>query len=137
VNSHIYHTVEFTYRSVQGTGFVTFELPPPLSRTTIAICMDLNSRTREWSIEDGPYELADYCLANNTRLLVLLNAWLYSPMDDDSDRVAWYTIDYWITRLRPLWEKKENTNLTCCEETIVVVCNRSGEEAGKPFIDTL
>ena len=45
-----------------GSGFLTLRLPPPLGKVTIAICMDLNpSPPSSWSsLEDGPYELAEY-----------------------------------------------------------------------------
>ncbi|KAG5717426.1 Protein N-terminal amidase [Termitomyces sp. T112] len=84
-----------------GTGFVSFSLtlphvtstesenapaPNPLEMS-IAICMDLNpapsheqTPSVEWS-----YELADYCVRNKSRLLVLLDAWLDSDSDDGED----------------------------------------------------
>ena len=76
-----------------GPGFAVLDLPHPFGRTAIAICNDLNvngnvreegtaTGLRSWvSIEAGPYELAGYCLRENVRLLVLLNAWL-KPDED-------------------------------------------------------
>ncbi|KAG5337950.1 hypothetical protein C0989_008572 [Termitomyces sp. Mn162] len=84
-----------------GTGFVSFSLTLPHVTSTesenapapnslemsIAICMDLNpapsheqTPSVEWS-----YELADYCVRNKSRLLVLLDAWLDSDSDDGED----------------------------------------------------
>ncbi|KAG6860781.1 hypothetical protein C0995_007587 [Termitomyces sp. Mi166 len=131
-----------------GTGFNSFSLSlPPVSSTknrdapaptslkmTIGICMDLNpfpsrdqTSTVEWS-----YELADYCVQNQSHMLVLLNAWLYWGLDDgedveangtsdnanhssaededeavgaEADEPSWHTLRYWAARLRPLWER--------------------------------
>lgn len=86
-----------------GTGFVTFHLPPPLNIVSLAICMDLNVQPPAvWNSLRGPYEVAEYCIAQKTNLLVLLNAWLDSQGNprDDTD---WQTINFWATRLRPLW----------------------------------
>ncbi|KAJ2961671.1 hypothetical protein NUW54_g14374 [Trametes sanguinea] len=67
----------------------------------------------------GPYEVAEYCIQQRTRVLVLLNAWLDSrtgkdgkgieahPEDgeDADEETDWRTIEYWAMRLRPLWAK--------------------------------
>lgn len=128
-----------------GTGFATFELPPPLQTTTVGICMDLNTLpANEWtSLEDGPYELAEYALQKNTKLLVLLNNWLESsqpPGPNDDGKHDWNTLEYWATRLRPLWAKDAKasgeSNSREGEETIVVVCNRSGIENSITFAGT-
>ncbi|KAI0631973.1 carbon-nitrogen hydrolase [Trametes polyzona] len=90
-----------------GTGFVTFELPPPLTTLTLGICMDLNVQPpAAWtSVRTGPYELAAYCLARRTRVLVLLNAWLDSRDEEEEEEVDWRTVNYWAMRLRPLWAR--------------------------------
>jgi protein N-terminal amidase len=75
--------------------------------------------------------VADYCLTQNTVLLVLLNAWLDSEEEPDGD-YDMHTMDYWAERLRPLWLKSSPAS----QETLVVVCNRGGDENGKtPFGD--
>lgn len=155
-----------------GTGFTTFHLPAPLNTVTLAICNDLNVKsstshlplpdpsttpasqscpspsTPPWTLKDGPFELADYCVEHKTDLLVLLDAWLDSGESaDDGDREAeetnydWDNVNYWAARLRPLWAKEgmeggfvedgdlQETNKG--EETVVVVCNRFGDENGK------
>ncbi|KAI6098217.1 carbon-nitrogen hydrolase [Pisolithus sp. B1] len=70
-----------------GSGFTVLDLPPPLGKTTIAICNDLNvHKPAAWdSLEDGPYELARHCIREGTRLLVLLNAWLKSRDEDEDE----------------------------------------------------
>ena len=139
-----------------GTGFTTFHLPPPLNTVSLGICMDLNVQPpATWDFALGPYEVAEYCIAQKTNLLVLLNAWLDSKesREDDTD---WRTINYWALRLRPLWAKVVEADTKAeaeqhdgsdesdstgehttgsegrkpGEELVVVVCNRCGEENG-------
>lgn len=115
-----------------GSGFTVLDLPPPLGRTTIAICNDLNvHEPAVWdSLEDGPYELARHCMQEGTKLLVLLNAWLKARDDDDEEEETsgsegeaerteegegahnvvddglepnWKTLSWWAHRLRPTW----------------------------------
>ncbi|KAF8228545.1 carbon-nitrogen hydrolase, partial [Tricholoma matsutake] len=177
-----------------GTGFVTIPLPfPPYKplpshttadfeqkaiNLTLGICMDLNtSRPAEWAPGEAPYELADHCVENKTDLLVLLNAWLYSGIQEDDDLIVedsknggaekgadeeregatgpdWHTLNFWVARLWPLWRRdvtrtimsqsaklekdeevgiKEEKEEKDSHETIVVACNRTGEENGKIF----
>ncbi|KAI0670907.1 carbon-nitrogen hydrolase [Trametes maxima] len=134
-----------------GTGFVTFHLPPPLNTVSLGICMDLNVHPpAHWeSIATGPYEVAEYCIAQRTNLLVLLNAWL-DPGDaestaarDDDDDVGegpeWQTVNYWALRLRPLWARHDSGSTEGersrqpGEELLVVICNRTGTENGVTF----
>jgi len=125
-----------------GPGFATLHLPPPLNTVTLGICMDLNPRS-PWTLNGGPYELAEHCLKTGSGLLVLLNAWLDSGEEpDDEDDIS--TLNYWATLLRPLWhrmdkergsngEDDEPQNASEDSETVVVVCNRSGVENGSTF----
>ncbi|KAI5991139.1 carbon-nitrogen hydrolase, partial [Pisolithus albus] len=73
-----------------GSGFTVLDLPPPLGRTTIAICNDLNvHEPAVWdSLEDGPYELARHCMREGTKLLVLLNAWLKARDDEEEEEMS-------------------------------------------------
>lgn len=125
-----------------GSGFGHFSLPSPLGSLSLGICMDLNPDrlATAWSLEDGPYEVADHCVRTKTNVLLLLNSWLLSPQastpveDDDND---WDTLEYWAARLRPLWVEDPGRDLSLePRETVVVVCNRSGEENGKSFAGT-
>jgi protein N-terminal amidase len=99
--------------------------------------MDLNTLPGSpWSsLEDGPYELASYALHQKTRLLILANNWLLSEQPKapgDDGKHDWNTLEYWAARLRPLWARGEGGGEEeKGEETIVVVCNRSGVENGE------
>ncbi|KAH9931651.1 carbon-nitrogen hydrolase [Epithele typhae] len=135
-------------------GFATFRLPPPLGALSLAICMDLNVRPPAvWtSLESGPFEVAEYCVRERTKVLVLLNAWLDSKNRLEDDDTDWQTVNYWAMRLRPLWAKvqeeasleedddafEDEDNIVdgtggqgarkVGDEVIAVVCNRCGEE---------
>jgi protein N-terminal amidase len=109
--------------------------------------MDLNPHPQvTWTLGGGPYEMADYCLANKSDLLIMLNAWLDSGEDEQADE-DWRTLNYWAARLRPLWAKdadgspesptnSERRNASPdSRRTVVLVCNRCGEENGNKIID--
>lgn len=139
---------------VQGTGFTTFTLPPPIGTVCLGICMDLNPQIDDWMQSEEPYELASHCLSNNADVLILLNSWLDSG-EDCEDAYDWSTLNYWAARLQPLWtDNAENDNSdhdlesdgpssspakvngvddleSKGKETIVIICNRCGEENGK------
>ena len=110
--------------------------------------MDLNVQPpAQWRIDGGPYEIADFCLANKANVLVLLNAWLDSG-EEPEDPKDWRTMNYWVARLRPLWtrtddleEEEEDSDAEQNDggqydaapqghETVVIVCNRCGHENG-------
>ena len=126
--------------------------------------MDLNTQPPAvWSsLRTGPYELAAYCAVQRTRVLVLVNAWLDSK-DGREDEPDWQTVNYWALRLRPLWvrvvregeegdsdgddddgadgsdESMERPGTVDQgrqpeEELVVVVCNRTGTENGRPLM---
>ncbi|CAA7263962.1 unnamed protein product [Cyclocybe aegerita] len=144
--SYLYET-DLTW-ATEGDGFKTFHLPSPLNTVCLGICMDLNPRS-PWTLGGGPYELADHCVAQNANVLILLNAWLDSKteVEETSD---WSTLNYWASRLRPLWtngrgdDEDEDGGDTQADlgsqdegkETIVVVCNRCGEENDTLFAGT-
>lgn len=116
-----------------GTGFATFNLPPPLNSVTLGICNDLNVRKpREWTSLEGPYEIASHCISEKSNLLILLNAWLESPEDADEHQ-ALSTMNFWAHRLIPLWEAREGVAADDGQEVNVIICNRTGEENGKKF----
>lgn len=99
--------------------------------------MDLNTQPPAlWTIEDGPYEIADYCVERNANVLILLNAWLDSKDQPENDRDT-RTLTYWAARLRPLWAEPEeefsnarHPSLNETKKTTVIICNRTGEENG-------
>ncbi|KAF8909051.1 carbon-nitrogen hydrolase [Gymnopilus junonius] len=137
--THLFET-DLTWAK-PGNGFATFVLPSPIRTVTLGICMDLNPQTETWTSSEGPYEIADYAASKKADVLVLLNAWLDSGKETEEDH-DWQTLNYWAARTRPLWtdeplgspvdEKKLHSNNEG-HETIMVVCNRSGEENGKTF----
>jgi protein N-terminal amidase len=89
--------------------------------------MDLNAQPpHSWTTRDGPFELADHCLAENSNILVLLNAWLESG-EQPQDEYDMHTMNFWAERLRPLWQEAGGESM---HETLVVVCNRGGSENG-------
>lgn len=116
-----------------GTGFMTLHLPAPLNTVSLGICMDLNCQPpSEWGLETGPYEIADHCIDNQSNVLILLNAWLDSKEQEESDE-DWRVLNYWAARLRPLWVTEQSAESDPAQpakdhNTIVVVCNRCGEE---------
>jgi protein N-terminal amidase len=115
-----------------GTGFATFLLPPPLNTVCVGICMDLNVQAPgQWvSLEKGPYEFANYCIAKRADLVILLNAWLLSDEDNENEYGS-TIINYWSHRLRPLWVLDEKTDPEILgRQTNVVICNRFGDENG-------
>lgn len=107
--------------------------------------------------DDNPspvYELADFAIQKNARILVVLCAWLDSGESPDS-QLDMANINYWAERVRPLWERPGATidhagasphhlaidpgalsrtpEVAEDRETIVVICNRTGIERGKWF----
>ncbi|KAF9516493.1 hypothetical protein BS47DRAFT_1315323 [Hydnum rufescens UP504] len=116
-----------------GSGFTAHDLPEPLGRLSLGICMDLNPNPPHlWASSAGPFELADFSRNQNCRLLILLCNWLDSKVDPET---SWdiCTINHWIARLRPLWDAREGETLEADQERIVVICNRVGVERGNIF----
>ncbi|KZV85066.1 carbon-nitrogen hydrolase [Exidia glandulosa HHB12029] len=121
---------------VPGTGFKTFDLRLPDSRSirvALGICMDLNpdrDAGPAWTYEDGPFELADFVIQQNARILILINAWLLSEQTAldtaKKDKYDEGTVKYWVARLDPLWDKTKG-------DRAVVIANRCGEEDGVYF----
>jgi len=116
--------------------------------------MDLNVfPPNNWVLEDGPYELANHVIASETKVLVLLNSWLDSekgraPLDhlatnsaeeeeeeeeEEEAEADWSTSKYWAARLRPLWVSEVPAGGKEGDETVVVICNRTGKENGITF----
>ena len=130
-----------SHSSSQGTGFATYTLPSPLPTVTLGICMDLNPQIPDWTHAQGPYELADHCISTKSNVLILLCAWLDSQKEVDETH-DWSTLNYWATRTRPLWsngndsdpseeEQDTSTSEPPSNETLVIICNRTGQENGQ------
>ncbi|KZT38912.1 carbon-nitrogen hydrolase [Sistotremastrum suecicum HHB10207 ss-3] len=118
-----------------GPGFAYFDLPAPLYRIALGICMDLNvAEGSQWtSLEHGPYELASFALEKRANILVIPCAWLASDRehrDDlsyDEDSIDTRNVSYWCERLRPLWAPDGRT-VNAEQDTAVIICNRAGQE---------
>ncbi|KAG8989088.1 Carbon-nitrogen hydrolase [Tulasnella sp. 427] len=123
-----------------GTGFTTFELPPPLKKLAIGICMDLSPNPASYeALENGknadvvrePFELAEFCIEQKVDTLVIPCAWLDSEEGTDWDIG---TVNYWCNRLQPLWSKGPDVGDGAGGQQIaVVICNRTGFERGTQF----
>ncbi len=95
--------------------------------------MDLNPHPGYWTRVGSSYELADYCLSQNTDTLLLCNAWLDS-MANDEDDTDMQTVRYWAGRLKPLWDHGDDHNVHNADtkrDITVIICNRNGTEKGK------
>lgn len=105
--------------------------------------MDLNAQVLEWTTTAGPYELAEHAIASKSRLLILLSNWLDSEVKPEEEN-DYSTLNFWAARLLPLWAKRGVDSKYSSEvsddsagdsgpvddETMVVICNRSGKENG-------
>jgi len=119
-----------------GPGFTHFSAPSPIDSLALAICMDLNPwPPTDWTSADYPFELASYCVSNKIKVLVLLCAWLDSEVSPESESDL-STANYWISRLRPLWQAKEEATDSAERddmERTVIICNTAGIQRGVKF----
>jgi len=108
-----------------GTGFAAFDLKGV--RYALGICMDLNPdrNVTSWSMEEGPFELADFVIKENARVLILICAWLDSKENSGSgaEDADTSTLRFWVARLDPLWKSHRG-------DRVVLIANRCGEEDG-------
>jgi hypothetical protein len=120
-----------------GDGFALIDLPPPLGRTGLGICMDLNPISPPpFTPTTIPYEFADFALENCCKTLVLLCNWL-DPGTGSEIEWSVDTINYWARRLFPLWDDSgiPDSSASASNEgddsVLVVICNRTGVELGQ------
>jgi len=129
--THLYYTDE-TWAQESPERWLSTPLtftpktqPEKSVQASFGICMDLNPHkfTAPWEA----YEFATHALSNKSEILVLSMAWLTnlptSELASNSEQPDLATLSYWIERLKPLVEGKD--------EVIAVFANRSGEESGK------
>ena len=105
------------------------DLPAPLGRTALGICMDLNPMSPPpFTPTTIPYEFAEFVLQNSCRTLVLLCNWL-----DPGTKlhIEWSidTVNYWAERLFPLWDDTAANGED--DNVLVIICNRTGVELGE------
>ncbi|WVO17638.1 hypothetical protein L204_105335 [Cryptococcus depauperatus] len=131
----------------EGEGFKYFDLPQPLGRLTIGICMDMNPK--DFIAPWDAFELANFCRDNAVDVLVVPMNWLNPPgetpegvLSEDPNGPSLANINYWAARLTPLhdptpnYSDQEGLNADKGKEVVFVACNRIGEEEGLTFIGT-
>ena len=70
----------------------------------------------------------------------------FSPGEELEEEKDWRTMNFWAARLRPLWQKEDGSDSVGEESdgseeidgkrTVVVICNRTGEENGELAFDS-
>ncbi|KAL7410471.1 carbon-nitrogen hydrolase [Mrakia frigida] len=139
--------------AVAGDGFSYIDLPQPLGRLSMAICMDINNGTDFLSPWDA-YELATFVQKNSVDVLVLSANWLDPPSPPDAEPVPEMpedempsedTLNYWAHRLLPLhdpapyFEEEDRPGkgvegVSGNRQTVFVAANRVGTEEGSKFV---
>lgn len=104
--------------AVEGSGFVTLDIPEWKKKIGLGICMDINPYEYK---DSSLYEFANYHKKNKTDLIIFCANWLDSDIKDNGS--AFSTHSYWANRLGPLIK----TNCT------FVACNRIGKEKTATF----
>ncbi|GHJ84903.1 hypothetical protein NliqN6_1305 [Naganishia liquefaciens] len=135
----------------EGDGFKVYDLPPPLNRTVLGICMDLNPK--DFIAPFDAYELANFVKNNDADTLIVPMNWLQPPQeppDDDSaieevtnsasEGPELSTLNYWAHRLNPLHDPSPGysastgtANPSRGKEVVFIACNRVGTESGTTF----
>ncbi|ORY31960.1 carbon-nitrogen hydrolase [Naematelia encephala] len=133
----------------EGDGFTHFDLPEPLGRVAIGICMDMNPK--DFIAPWDAFELATYCKHNDVDILVVPMNWLDPPAEPpniapelDPESPSEHNLNYWAARLTPLHDPVPgyNTPTPSSEtasggrEVVFVACNRIGTEEGSKFVGT-
>ncbi|PWN96844.1 carbon-nitrogen hydrolase [Tilletiopsis washingtonensis] len=131
----------------EGPGFEFVDLPKPLGRLAVGICMDLNPYRFQAAFDS--FELASFCVRNHVDTLALPMAWLKPEVEDEeqasakseaaegqsegeleqdarqAQHQAQQMIHYWLLRLTPLLEAPHRCVVACA--------NRVGQEGGTVF----
>ncbi|KAL7421847.1 hypothetical protein Q5752_003618 [Cryptotrichosporon argae] len=139
----------------EGDGFRYFELPPPIGRLALGICMDMNPR--EFIAPWDAFELATFAKQNSVDTLVVPMNWLdppaEPPTEDDADgddvpapdplAPSVSNLNYWAARLTPLHDPAPSyaadtggLPVPGSKEVVFVACNRVGVEEGTRFVGT-
>nr|XP_018266445.1 protein N-terminal amidase [Kwoniella dejecticola CBS 10117]OBR88603.1 protein N-terminal amidase [Kwoniella dejecticola CBS 10117] len=130
----------------EGDGFSHFDLPEPLGRVAVGICMEMHDAA-PWDA----FELANYCRDNAVDMLVVPMNWLSPPEEppedtpeQDPNAPSESNLNYWAARLTPLHDpvpgyasaRGQAADPIGGKEVIFVACNRIGSEEGTTFIGT-
>ncbi|WWC97394.1 hypothetical protein V866_004273 [Kwoniella sp. B9012] len=133
----------------EGDGFMHFDLPEPLGRVAVGICMDMNPK--DFVAPWDAFELANYCRDNAVDMLVVPMNWLSPPAEppevtpeEDPESPSESNLNYWAARLQPLHDpvpgyttpRNEVADPIGGKEVVFVACNRVGTEEGTKFIGT-
>ncbi|WWC67031.1 uncharacterized protein I206_100938 [Kwoniella pini CBS 10737] len=133
----------------EGDGFCHFDLPEPLGRVAVGICMDMNPK--DFLAPWDAFELANYCREKAVNMLVVPMNWLSPPgeppedvPEQDPNEPSDSSINYWASRLVPLHDpvpgyatpREETPNPMGGKDVIFVGCNRVGTEEGTTFVGT-
>ncbi|CAK9786263.1 carbon-nitrogen hydrolase [Cutaneotrichosporon oleaginosum] len=136
----------------EGDGFAFFDLPQPLGRVGVGICMDLNPR--DFIAPWNAYELATFAVDNAVDMLVVPMNWLDPAEQDDSDSdeddglavpprdpnaPSESNLNYWAARLAPLHDptpRYDEGTPAAGREVVFVAANRVGTEEGTTFAGT-
>ncbi|KAK8845328.1 hypothetical protein IAR55_006041 [Kwoniella newhampshirensis] len=133
----------------EGDGFVHFDLPEPLGRVAVGICMDMNPK--DFIAPWDAFELSNYCRDNAVDTLVVPMNWLSPPAEppneapeEDPEAPSESNLNYWAARLQPLHDptpsytsqSPEEADPSAGKEVIFVACNRVGTEEGTKFVGT-
>ncbi|CEP15041.1 hypothetical protein [Parasitella parasitica] len=106
--------------AMEGPGFVSTHIKG-LGKTGFGICMDLNPY--QFKSDFYACEFANFHLNEQSEIILCSMAWLKSKNNQVSS-----TIQYWATRLLPLYHEAVPG-----KHTIFVACNRVGSERGSEF----
>ncbi|WVF66248.1 hypothetical protein IAT40_000988 [Kwoniella sp. CBS 6097] len=135
----------------EGDGFVHFDLPEPLGRVAVGICMDMNPK--DFIAPWDAFELSNYCRDNSVDMLVVPMNWLSPPAEppeeapeEDPQAPSESNLNYWAARLQPLHDPtpgyatsapgSEVADPVGGKEVVFVACNRIGTEEGSKFVGT-
>lgn len=143
---HFLYTTDENWAS-EGPSFEVVTLKVPIKgyggeeqivdfRICPAICMDLNPYKFEAPF--NAYELGNFARKNDVHAVICSMAWLKprppedeeSQTDDEEEdkdvKASVRQMEYWATRLRPLWGTK----------SWLVICNRIGTEGDATYAGT-
>ncbi|WWD22277.1 hypothetical protein CI109_106768 [Kwoniella shandongensis] len=133
----------------EGDGFVHFDLPEPLGRVAVGICMDMNPK--DFIAPWDAFELATYCREKAVDMLIVPMNWLSPPAEppnetpeEDPLAPSESNLNYWAARLQPLHDPTPGYTSQAPgdadpeggKEVVFVACNRVGTEEGTKFVGT-
>ncbi|WVQ81021.1 hypothetical protein IAT38_003128 [Cryptococcus sp. DSM 104549] len=133
----------------EGEGFTHFDLPEPLGRVAVGICMDMNPK--DFVAPWDAFELSNYCRDNAVDMLIVPMNWLSPPAEppsseepEDPAGPSESNINYWAARLTPLHNPTPGYTAPSSggadaekgKEVVFVGCNRVGTEEGTKFVGT-